>query len=176
MKKIALVLIIFIFATVLCADERVVNLPLYEGAEVVTELNISDKDMLQSLRLLFESLPPQYAKYTKNITPEDIADVLKDVTRIQLVKVCPTNSEFSDVQKYYSENLPNGKWIQIFMNKSPNGVMTSIYTTENTEAFYCYNIKQFSKDNIKIKSVISVRIDGKIDFTKVAAICAKIGS
>ena len=44
------------------AQSRVTNVPVYEGAVVGMEINISSKDMLPSIKTLFSMLPAKLGK------------------------------------------------------------------------------------------------------------------
>lgn len=160
-------------------DAPEVDIPIYTGAEVGMEISVSNADILPMLKALMPLATGKLGEVAKNVTAEDIAAVLKDVTVIEMVQmeVTKPGTNESDVANFYAKTLPSGKWNRVFAQTLPgkSGTM-AVYAQSGMTGLYGYRIETITVDGKPAKRATVAKIMGKIDFAKVMEIATKVMS
>ncbi|MBO7392613.1 MAG: hypothetical protein J6U98_00250 [Abditibacteriota bacterium] len=173
MKKLLyLLLILMTFAgAAFCADEEeesIVNLPAYPGGEIETSMDItSDK-----IPVLVKLMLSQSSERASKVSEKDIEDALKGIERMRVLTVGSMDASPADVNKYYSENLPEGKWTKLFGTTAAKGSF-GIYTGPDADAMYFYVVLPDPEKPEIARKAAALRLDGKPDYIKLAALFIK---
>lgn len=149
------------------ADRPPMDVPIYPGGEPTLEINLTQEDLLPTLQAMLPLLGDKL-KPLAGVNPEDIAAVLKDVRRVEVLQVDvrkPGVTE-SAVADFYSKNLPGGNWTRFFwQSREPTGTM-ALYLRDAGEYLYGYRVQTVKSGDEMLKRVTVGKIEGKIDFVK----------
>ena len=177
--RIVFSLFILIFATAAFAQDKpapTMDLPIYPGSEATMEVSLTNDDILPTLKAILPLLPAKVSAYTQKITPEEIADILKNVTSIQAVQIDVEKSGVSetDVSNFYAKNMPKGQWSRLFWQSTPQNGTIAVYSQGAGEGLYVYRVQSIKVDNKPVKRVMVAKTEGKIDFGKLALLAGKV--
>lgn len=170
-------LFVLILATAASAEDKpAMDLPIYPGCETNMEINLTSQDILPTLKAMIPLLPEKVAKYTQKITPDEIADVLKNVTRIEAVQmdVAKAGVSETDISNYFAKNLPNGQWSRLFWQSTSQIGTVAVYSQGEGDSFYVYRIQSIKVDGKPVKRVMVAKTEGKIDFSKLVLLAGKV--
>ena len=166
MKKLLYVLLILMTFTgaAFCADEEeepIVNLPAYPGGEIETSVDITSDKIPMLVKLMLSK-----------VSEKDIEEALKGIERMRVLTVVNMDAAPADVNKYYSENLPEGKWTKLFGTTAAKGSF-GIYTGPDADAMYFYVVLPDPEKPEIARKAAALRLDGKPDYIKLAALFIK---
>lgn len=173
--KLRIVLVaLFLFAcmSAFAAEKPPMDIPVYPGGETSMEINLTSEDLLPTLQAMLPMV--KLGGVTDKISPEDLAGILKDVKRVQVLQLDVAKpATDTDVAGYYAKNLPGGEWNRVFWQKSPKLGTVALYVQGAGEKLYAFQVQQVKVDDKPVKRVLIVKTEGKIDFAKLLAVAMK---
>jgi len=154
------------------------DLPTFPGGETSMEVNLSNEDILPTMKAMLPMLSGKMGSIAQKINPDEIAAVLKDVKRIQVLQVDVNKSGVtdSDITNYYSKNLPTGNWNRIFWQSAPKIGTLAVYVQGTGDSLYGFRVQTVTVDGKPAKQVMIGKIEGKIDFAKLLSIAGRFVS
>jgi hypothetical protein len=159
-------------ACVVAAEKPAMDIPAYPGGEATMEINLTDEDLLPTLKAM---LPMMAGKMADKINFDDLDAALKDVKRVEALQVDikkkVTDAEITD---YYAKNVPAGEWSRVFWQNLPNIGTMAFYVAGGGEKLYGFRVQQAVVDEKPIKRVLIIKTEGKIDFAKALVIAGKV--
>ena len=174
---VLVVLLMLLCAAAVAEEEKPpMDLPIYPGGESTMEMNIANADILPMLNAMIPLMGRGMGKMAEAIVPEEVASIFAEVSRIQVLQLNVPKPKVTEGQiaSYYSANLPRGKWSRVFwQTDSPKGTM-ALYSQKDTEQLFGLHIGSVNAEGKQIKRVDVVKIEGKIDYTKILAMAAKL--
>lgn len=177
LRAILVVAILVLTASVVAAEAPPLDVPIYPGGESTMEINMTNEDILPTLKAMLPIVTAKYGDKLKGINADDLATVFKDIKRIQVVQLDITKQGVTtnDVAKYYSTNVPKGDWSRVFWQSVGKSTI-ALYTQGTGENMSIYGFKIDDKmvDNKPAKSVMVVKTDGMLDLVKLLTIAAKL--
>ena len=173
MKKLLYVLLILMTFTgaAFCADEEeesIVNLPAYPGGEIETSVDRTSDKIPMLVKLMLSRSSDRASK----VSEKDIEEALKGIERMRVLTVVNMDAAPADVNKYYSEHLPEGKWTKLFGTTVVKGSF-GIYSGPDVDSMYFYVVLPDPEKPDVTRKAAALRLDGKPDFIKLAALFIK---
>ena len=173
MKKVLYLLLILLTLTAACLraedeEEAIVNLPMYPGSSVETSADITSKEIPTLVKILLSRSSERASK----VSDKDIEEAVKGIERMRVLTVTEIDGKPKDVAKFYSENLPEGKWSKLYAAAIAKGAV-GIYTAPEADSMYFYAVFSDPSDGNKTRKAAAIRLDGKPDFIKLAALFMK---
>jgi hypothetical protein len=174
MMKRALVIAVLIWAvsvptSLAQTDKPPLDIAVYPGAQTSMEVNLTNEDILPMLQAMLPLMGNKLGPMADKIEPEGVADLLKDLKRLEFLQLDipkPGVSE-SDVARFYTKNLPSGRWSRVFYLSQPKGGTMALYAQEGMGALYGFRVTTVTLDRKPAKQVVVLKTDGMIDFTRV---------
>lgn len=161
---------------VLAETKLPMDLPTYPGGESTMEVNLSNEDILPMVKAMLPLMGDKLGKLAEQISPEEIADVLKDVTQIEFrqVDIAKPGVAERDIADFYSKHLPTGNWNRVFLQSLGSSGTIAVYAQPGGEMLYGFRVRTVKQDDKLIKRAEVAKIDGKIDYAKLIALAAKV--
>lgn len=176
LRAILVVVILVLTASAVAAEAPPLDVPIYPGGETTMEINMTNEDILPTLKAMLPIVAGKFGNAAQGINVEDIATAFKDLKRIQIAQVDVTKGGVTtnDVAKYYSSNIPKGSWNRVFWQSAGKGTI-ALYTQGTGESMAIYGFKIDDKmiDGTQTKRVMVVKTDGMVDLAKLLTIAAK---
>ena len=124
---ISLLLVIFLAASVVCADAEITSptVAIFDDAKVVTEVNISQQDILGYLQMAVfafgmsaKSAEGEVGQFIQAMDLEMLSDCLSDIKYLRLLQMVPgTKVQPVDVLSFYEQNL-GAEWNRLIWDIS----------------------------------------------------------
>jgi|YNPBryBLVA2012_1023415.scaffolds.fasta_scaffold42521_1 hypothetical protein len=172
--KFVFALVAALCGPVIAQDKPPVDIPLYPGGETILEINLTNEELLPTIKASLPFLAGRSPMIDK-IDPEAVAEVLKDIKRAQLVQLeVSKKTALQSLTNYYARNVPKGKWSRVFWQSLPDGGAMAIYTREDAEGIYGFRTRSAVSAGKAVTRVEVAKIDGKIDFAKLLEIGLKL--
>lgn len=168
----------FLIALSNCAiaqDKSSVDLPVYPGGEATMEVNLSDKDILPTIKAMVPMLSGKLGSLAQKIDINEVSDILKDVKQIEFLQIDVNKSSVteSDITSYYTKHLPAGDWSKVFWQSSPQMGTISIFSLGDAQSLYGFRVQTVKEDGKPVKQVMIAKIVGKLDFAKLLSMAGK---
>ena len=178
-RAVLAVLLMLVCSIAVAEEEKLpMDLPIYPSGESTMEMNITSADILPMLSAMLPLAARGMGKLAEAISPEEVASILADVRRIQVLQLDVPKPKVTEAQiaSYYAANLPQGRWSRVFwQTDSPKGTM-ALYSQKDTEQLFGFHISSVQAEGKQIERVEVVKIEGKIDYAKIITMAAKLFS
>jgi hypothetical protein len=157
-------------------DKPPLDIPVYPGAETAMEVNLTNEDILPTLQALLPLMGNKLGPMGETLQPEGVADLLKDLKRLQLLQLNILKASVSeaDVTHFYEKNLPSGKWSRVYYQSKPASGTIALYAQNAMEAIYGFRVTKSKIDGKPAKRVEVLKTDGAIDLIKVISFVGKL--
>lgn len=157
-------------------DSPRLDIPVYPGAEAMVEVTLNREDIIPMLEAALPMLTQKAGTLAEKIDPNDIADLLRDVNKIQYLQAELTegNATSAAIADFYSKQLPVGDWNRVFYQAKPGEPAMALYMKRNMEGYYGFRIKPETSGKKPYKRIEVFALEGKIDFAKILNLAAKV--
>jgi hypothetical protein len=153
------------------------DLPVYPGGSSTMEINMTSEEILTMLQAMIPLAGEKLGKLGEAVNPESMADILKDVKRIEYLQVnIPTPGVKEDqIAAFYVKKLPPGRWSRVlWLADNPSGAI-ALYSQPNTEQLYGFRVTSVKSEGKTTRRADILKIEGRIDYTKALKLAAAIG-
>ncbi len=159
-------------------DKPAMDIPLFSGAEATMEVNLSNEDILPMVKAMAPLLGKKFAAITDSISPEEIAEIFKDVRRIQILQldVAKPGTMEREIADFYARNLPKGDWNRVFWQSGALPGTLAVYAQPGGEAIYAFRVRSVKQDEKSIKKAEVLKAEGKLDYVKLVTLAAKVAA
>ena len=174
---VAILIFVSFSAASLAQDSKPpLDIAIFPGAETAMEVNMTSDDILPMLQAMLPIMGAKLGPLAEKVQPEDIADVLKDLKRVEFVQLNIPRLSVGEKQivQYYAKNLPPGKWSRVFYQSQPAGSTAALYAQNGMQAVYGFRVSTVTLDGKPVKRVEVLKTEGTIDLVKVLAFAAKL--
>lgn len=177
-RMILLAVLFFVCGSqVLCQDEKPpIDIPVYPKADVTTEVNLTQQDILPMIQATMPLLGGSLGKLGGDLEPEDIAAILADVRQIEFLQLEIKSRKvgLAQVAAFYAKNLPAGAWTRVFYRSSADSGTLAVYYDAGSEAYYGFQTRAVTTAGKHVKQVDAGKIVGKIDFAALIRLAARV--
>lgn len=170
-------LVVLVMAPGAFADEKPpLDIAIYPGGQTSLEINLTHEELAPMLEAMLPLMGDKLGKWAGKIKPEDIAEALSGLKRIELVQVDVKKADMTelDLAAYYSKTLPPGKWSRLFWQTNDRMGTIGLYSLEGFQGFYGFRITREQVEGKPVYRAMVGKIEGTIDFVKVLALVGKI--
>ena len=179
MRKRAVWLVILLSFSVAWAQEEKppMDLPVYPGGSSTMEINMTSEEILTMLQAMIPLAGETLGKLGEAVNPESMADILKDVKRIEYLQVnIPTPGVKEDqIAAFYAKKLPAGRWSRVLWLTDSRSGAAALYSQPNTEQLYGFRVTSVKAEKKTIKRADILKIEGRIDYVKALKMAAAVG-
>lgn len=177
MKRLTIALTILLLTgpIAVAQDEKPpMDLPIYPGGSMVTEVNVTGEELVNLIQALLPTLGEKFGPIAQSVNPDELIEVIKDVKRIQYMElnISKTSITNEQVANFYSKKLPSGQWSRVLWSADEWNVL-ALYAQNNMEQLYGFRSSDDQEDGKKIRKVQVVKIEGKIDYVKAMKLAGK---
>ena len=158
------------------AEKPPVDILVYPGGETALELNLTNEEFLPMMQAMLPMLSGKLGELAEKVKPEEIAEALKDLKRIELVQVNIAQKDCTDmdIANFYAKNVPAGKWSRLFWQSSDKLGTVALYSLECFGGFYGFRVSKKMEDGKPVYQAMVGRIEGTIDFVKLLTLAGKV--
>ncbi len=173
---------VWLVAILLCSavwaqeDKPPLDLPIYPGGSSTMEINITSEEVVQMLQAMIPLAGEKLGGLAEALSPESIADILRDVERIEYlqVDVAKPGVREDQITTFYTKKLPAGRWSRVlYQADGPFGAV-ALYSQPNTEQLYGFRVTTAKSDGKVIKRADVIKIEGRIDYSKALKLAAAV--
>lgn len=177
-RKLLLGLSICTLTAVCCLaqDEKPpMDLPVYPGGSTTMEINMTSEELLSIFQAMAPTLTERFGPFGEAISMEDLADIVKNVKRIEFLQIeigkpSVTHQQIAD---FYSKKLPSGQWSRVAL-MSDEASTTAVYAQPGVEQIYGFRTASLQREGKKIQRIQVGKIEGKIDFVRAFKLIGKL--
>lgn len=177
LRALLVVAILAFAASAAVAEAPPMDLPIYPDGEVTMEINMTNEDILPTIKAMLPLIGAKFGDKLEGINAEDLAAIFKDVNRIQVVQVevAKQGVTSKDVAQYYATNTPKGDWSRVFMQSAGTKGSIALYTqgAGANMALYGFKIDEKVVDGKPTTRALVVKTDGMLDLAKLVTIAAQ---
>ena len=158
------------------AEKPPVDIQVYPGGETSLEINLTNEKFLPMLQAMLPMLSGKLGDIAQKVNPEEIAEALKDLKRIEVVQVSIAKNDCTeiDIAGFYAKNVPAGKWSRLFWQSSDKLGAVALYSLEGFCGFYGFRVSKKMEDGKPVYQATVGRIEGSIDFVKLLTLAGKM--
>ena len=179
MIKRAVWLVILLSFSVAWAQEEKppMDLPVYPGGSSTMEINMTSEEILTMLQAMIPLAGEKFGKLGEAVNPESIADILKDVKRIEYLQVDVSQPGVKEDQiaAFYVKKLPPGRWSRVLWLAGGQSGAVALYSQPNTEQLYGFRVASVNLEGKTIRRADVLKIEGRIDYVKALKMAAAVG-
>ncbi|MDH7603169.1 MAG: hypothetical protein QHI38_13605 [Armatimonadota bacterium] len=180
MKRLLIVLTALALAAAQsCAqDEKPpIDIPVYPGGSTTMEVNMTAEELIAAVEAMMPSMAENLGPLAQVVSPADIADVVRDVKRIEYLQVEIPKASVSvrQVADFYANKLPAGQWSRVVWLSDETRV-TALFAQAGTEKLYGFRVSNTKQDGKTIRRAQVLKIEGRVDYVKVLKLGAKVGA
>lgn len=160
----------------LADDEKpTMDLAVFPGAEVTMEMNLTSEDIMPMLQAMLPLMGDSMGGIARAVKPEEIADVLKDIRRLEVlqVEVRRARTTLDEISSFYGKNLPDGQWRRVFYS-SDDKSSTAIYADPASQSYYGFRTRTKTDGSKTIKEALAAKVVGSIDIRQALALAARL--
>lgn len=153
-----------------------VDIPVYPGGETSLEINLANDEFLPMIQAMLPMLSGKLGEIAEKVKPEEIAEVLKNLKRIEVIQVDVAEKDCTDtdIANFYARNVPAGKWNRLLWQSSDKLGAVALYSLEGFDGFYGFRVSQKMEDGKPVYQATVARTEGTIDFVKLLALAGKV--
>ncbi len=179
MKRYIIISLVFLLSTgAWSAGTKVDNrtVKVYPESTLTLELDINRSNMLPLLLASMPVIASEMGDKVKDIDLVALARALKDVERIEYLQmeISAQKADKTGIISFYQKNLPNGKWERMFWQSYFDDKTIAVYDRVEGEGIYGFRTELVARNTKKINRIDVVHIDGKVDWTKLVEIIARV--
>ena len=170
------VLAVVVSASAVAAEKPPIDIPVYPGGQTTLEVNLTGEEFLPLMQAMLPMLSRQMGELVEKINPEDIAEALKDLKRIEVLQIDVAGSGVTerDIAAFYSKNLPSGKWNKVFWQSSDKLGTVAVYFQEGFTGVYGFRVSTAKVEGKLVRQALVAKVDGKLDFVKLLKLAGKL--
>ncbi len=152
------------------------DIPVYPGGSTTMEVNMTAEELMNLITAIMPSIAEKFGPLGMAISPEELADVVRDVRRIQYVQVDVPKSSITldQIADFYSKKLPRGEWSRVIWMRDEASAAT-LYAQPNTRQIYGFRVSSTKQDDTIVRQAQVFKLEGKVDYVKAVKLFAKVG-
>jgi len=169
-RVFAILLTLALATAALAEDENrpPMDIRAYPGAQTTMEVNMTNQDFLPMIQAMLPLAGDKLGKFAGNVKPEDLADILRDVKRIEFLQMELGKPKVTEraIADYYGKNLPSGTWSRVMYRAEDGKGITAVYAQDGMESIYWFRVRTEKVDGKPIKKIEVAKTEGKLDLGK----------
>lgn len=179
-RRLLIATTILVLATVQTygQDEKPpLDIPVYPGGSMTMEVNVTAGELMNLIAAIMPSVAEKFGPFGMAISPEELADVVRDVRRIQYVQVdVPKASTTLDqIADFYLKKLPLGQWSRVLWMRDETSA-AALYAQPNTRQIYGFRVSSIKQDGSTVRQAQVFKLEGKVDYVKAVKLFARVGA